>query len=369
MVSPISADVLQTGNWFELFVEAAGEAKLIVDREQRIVFANRSAEGLFGHCRAELLGQPIELLLPHRFRARHSRDVAHFFAAPTVRSMGAGRDLCGLRKDGTEVPIEIGLSPIDTPAGLFTLASIINISARKHADEIHQQMTALVESAEDAILTKSLDGIVRTWNPGAERLLGYRADEIIGKPVTLLLPENRQNEETMILDRIRRGERVAHFETVRQRKDGSQIDVSLVISPIRDRTGCIIGASKIMRDITARRRAEAELHRSNSELKRANQELDNFVYTASHDLRSPLTGVGTLAQWILEDDTTLGTESRERLTLIQGRIERMKLCPRRPARPADGETLKCPCVGRGNCRYGACSERLLDPLRCVSGWR
>ncbi len=445
MVSPITAKELQTGNWFELFVEAAGEAKLIVDREQRIVFVNRSAESLFGYSRTELIGQPIEWLLPHRIRTRHSSDVAHFFAAPTVRPMGAGRELYGLRKDGTDVPIEIGLNPIEmdgvvftlasiiditerkraterfrlvveaapnamimidrdglialanrnaedrfgysraellgrpiemlvpqrfrgrhpglvadffaAPAlrsmgegrelyalrkdgtevpveiglnpiemagALFTLASIIDISTRKRADEVHQQMTALVESAEDAILTKGLDGIVRTWNPGAESLLGYRADEIIGKPVTLLLPEDRQDEEAMILDRIRRGHRVAHFETVRRCKDGSRIDVSLMISPIRDRAGRVIGASKIMRDMTARRRAEDELHRSNAELKRTNQELDDFVYTASHDLRSPLTAVGTIAQWILEDDTSLSTESRERLVLILGRIERMK---------------------------------------------
>ncbi len=127
-------------------------------------------------------------------------------------------------------------------------------------------MSAVVESAEDAILTKTLEGIVRSWNPAAELLLGYRAEEMIGESVTRLIPEDRQEEETMILERVTRGERVAHLETVRRRKNGSLIDVSLTISPIRDGNGHIVGASKIMRDITERHRAVAELKRSHERI-------------------------------------------------------------------------------------------------------
>jgi PAS domain S-box-containing protein len=200
-----------------------------------------------------------------------------------------------------------------------------DITERKRAEEVQQRITALVEFADDAIVTKGLDGVVRSWNPAAERLLGYRAEEIIGQPVTRLLPEDRQEEETMILDRLRRGERISHFETIRRRKDGSLVQVSLSISPIRDHAGIIVAASKIMRDITERKRAEDELRRSNAELQQRNKELDDFVYTASHDLRAPLTAVSKVAQWILDDDGALTAESRARLALIQGRIERMKL--------------------------------------------
>lgn len=199
-----------------------------------------------------------------------------------------------------------------------------DITDRKRAEEVQQSMAALVESAEDAILTKGLDGIVRSWNPGAERLLGYRADEIIGQPITRLLPSDRQDEESMILDQLRKGERVSHFETVRRKRDGSLVDVSLTISPMFDHSGIVVGASKIMRDISERKRAENELRRINEDLARKNQDLDDFVYTASHDLRAPLTGVGTVAQWILDDDGAISAESRARLVLIQGRIERMK---------------------------------------------
>jgi hypothetical protein len=199
-----------------------------------------------------------------------------------------------------------------------------DITDRKRAEEVQQRMAALVESADDAILTKGLDGIIRSWNPGAERLLGYRADEIIGQPISRLLPPDRQDEELMILDQLRKGKRVSHFETVRRRRDGSLVDVSLTISPMFDHSGIVAGASKIMRDISERKRAGDELRRSNEDLARKNQDLDEFVYTASHDLRAPLTGVGTVAQWILDDDGAISAESRARLVLIQGRIERMK---------------------------------------------
>jgi two-component system sensor kinase FixL len=321
-------DRFHSAGWFELIVERIPDALLMADRDGRIVFVNQKVEVLFGYARSELIGRPLELLVPPRFRARHLDDVAGFFSEPKARLMGAGRELTGLRKDGIEVPIEIGLSPIDTAEGMFTLASLIDITqritARKRAEEVEQQMSALVESADDAILTKSLDGIIRSWNPGAERLLGYRADDIIGQSGTRLIPADRQNEESMILGQIQKGHRVAHFETVRRKSDGSLIEVSLTISPIRDRLGSVIGASKIMRDITQRKRTEEELRRSNDELAKINADLEEFVYTASHDLRAPLTGVATVAQWILTDDDSLGAESRERLTLIQGRIERMK---------------------------------------------
>jgi PAS domain S-box-containing protein len=309
---------------FRLVVEAAPNAMLMVDKDRRITLVNRNTELLFGYARADLIGESVDKLVPERVRARHGGLVTHFFSKPESRSMGEGRKLYGRRKDGSEVPIEIGLNPIEVGGELFTLASIIDITARVRAEEVEQQMAALVESADDAILTKSLDGIIRSWNPGAERLLGYRAEEMIGQPVSRLIPDDRQHEESMILAKMTSGQRVANFETVRRRSDGSTVHVSLTISPIRDRTGHVVGASKIMRDITRQKRVEDDLRSSNNELERINAELDEFVYTASHDLRAPLTGVKSVVQWILDDDPSLTAESRERLKLIQGRIERMK---------------------------------------------
>ena len=321
---PLEPELLRSRDWLELIVEGVPSAILIADQDRRILWVNRNTEGLFGYPREELIGQAHRDACPCAVPRSSSGDVQAFLQAPNARPMGAGRELFGLRKDGGEVPIEIGLNPVRTAAGLITLASIIDITGRRRAETVQQEMAALVESADDAILTKSLDGIVRSWNSGAERLLGYRADEMIGQPVMRLLPDDRQDEETMILDRIRQGQRVAHFETIRRRRDGSLIDVSLTISPIRTAAGVVIGASKIMRDISERKRQEDDLRRRNAELQQMNKELDDFVYTASHDLRSPLNGVHSVTQWILDDDASLTSESRARLVLIQGRIERMK---------------------------------------------
>jgi PAS domain S-box-containing protein len=129
---------------------------------------------------------------------------------------------------------------------------------RLSVDRAAQHYVAIVESSHDAILSKDLDGVILSWNRGAQRLFGYTAEEAIGRSVTMLIPADRPNEEPMILDRVRRGERIDHYETIRQRKDGSLIDISLTVSPIKDRKGNIVGASKIARDISDRRRIQQQ---------------------------------------------------------------------------------------------------------------
>jgi PAS domain S-box-containing protein len=135
---------------------------------------------------------------------------------------------------------------------------LVDISARKRADADAQRLASIFESSDDAIISKDLDGIISSWNRGAERIFGYTAEEVIGKPVTILIPEERMSEEPEILDRIRHGKRIDHYDTVRRRKDGSLIDISLTISPLKDADGRIIGASKIARDITERKRAQEQ---------------------------------------------------------------------------------------------------------------
>jgi PAS domain S-box-containing protein len=246
----------RTQERFRLIVEAVPNAVVIVDRGQRITLINRAADRLFGYPRDELIGQPIEILVPERFRDRHAGYVELFLARPDARAMGAGRELFGRRKDASEVPIEIGLNPLDTPEGLLTLVSITDVSERRAAEQLRLDMAALADTTEDAIVTKNLDGIVGSFNARAEQLLGYRAEEIIGKPITLLVPEDRMTEELSIMEQISRGQRVSHLETIRQRKDGSKLDVSLTISPIRDRRRTVIGAAKVMRDITEHKRTQ-----------------------------------------------------------------------------------------------------------------
>jgi PAS domain S-box-containing protein len=250
---------IQSEKLLQLAVEASPNAMVLVDSGGGIVLVNSQTEKLFGYLRKDLLGQKLEILLPGRFHATHPEHMRGFFAAPETRSMGSGRDLYGLHKDGSEIPVEIGLNPITTGDGIFVLASIMDITARRRMEQSLQLMAAIVESSDDAIISKDLNGVIQSWNRGAEQIFGYSAAEMIGQPMSMLFPPDRADEETQILACLRRGERLTHFETVRMRKDGERIEVSATISPIYNAAGRVIGASKVARDITERKRSQAAL--------------------------------------------------------------------------------------------------------------
>lgn len=176
-------------------------------------------------------------------------------------------------------------------------------------------LAAIVESSDDAIVSKDLNGIVTSWNQGAERVFGYTAEEMIGQPILLLIPADRPNEEPAILERIRRGQRVDHYETIRRRKDGTLINVSVTISPLRNAEGRIMGASKVARDVTEQKRLEAELRRYASDLAEQHRQKDEFLAMLAHELRNPLAPMRTALEILRlrAEDPTLVHRVRETL--------------------------------------------------------
>jgi PAS domain S-box-containing protein len=196
------------------------------------------------------------------------------------------------------------------------VGSSTDITERKRAEQATRLLAAIVESSHDAIVSKSLNGVITSWNKGAERLFGYAADEAVGQNITLIIPPERRDEERTILEQLTRGERVDHFETVRMRKDGSLLDVSLTISPMKDASGCVVGASKLARDITERKRAEEALRQAQTDLAHASRltTMGEFTASLTHEVKQPIaaivTDANTCVRWITRDEPDL-KEARE----------------------------------------------------------
>jgi PAS domain S-box-containing protein len=244
---------------YRALLEAAPDAIVVVNQSAVIVLVNAQAEKLFGYRRDELIGKPAAILVSEHSRDQHSKQHSRFLAAPPERPTVVGLDLLGLRKDGTQFPAEIRLSPLDTKGGVLVSSAIRDISDRRRTEEDLRRLASIVAYSDDAIVGKTMEGIITSWNTGAERIYGYSPGEAIGQPVTMLVPADRLDEVPRMLECLRRGETVDHFETVRLRKGGKEVEIELTVSPIRDALENIVGASTIGRDISVRKAAEKHL--------------------------------------------------------------------------------------------------------------
>ena len=275
-------------------VESSEDAIIGKTLEGTILTWNAGAEHVYGYSAAEAIGRPMTLLLPEDRpdeeaeildRIRQGQRVEHF---ETVRR----------RKNDERIDVSLTISPIRDRSGRIVGASHVarDITDRRRLDEQLRHLAAIVESSADAIVSKTLEGTIFTWNAGAEDTYGYTAEEAIGRHMSLLLPADRPDEEAEILDRIGRGQSVEHFETVRRRKNGDLIDVSLTISPVRDQSGRVVGASHVARDITERKRLEEQL--------RHTQKLEGIGVLAggvAHDFNNLLTGILGNTSLAMED--------------------------------------------------------------------
>ena len=233
-------------------VESSDDAIVSKDLNGTIVSWNRAAERMFGYTATEAIGRSIRMIIPADRQSEEDMVLGRIRAGEAITHFETIRQ----RKDGTLIPISLTVSPIHDEAGQVIGASKIarDISERTQAETARRRLAAVVESSDDAVITKDLTSIVTSWNPAAERMFGYTAAEAIGKSIRMLIPDELQSEEDVVLARIRAGEKIDHYETIRQRKDGARLNISLTVSPIRNADGEIVGASKIARDVTERAR-------------------------------------------------------------------------------------------------------------------
>lgn len=281
--------------WYQDLVELAPDAAVLIDSEGRIVLVNQQTERLFGYPRQELIGQRVEVLVPERFRRRHTVHRDGYFGEPKMRGMGTGVELSGLRKDGTEFPVEISLSPLRTAQGLFATASIRDASERRRAQ---QKFKDLLETAPDAMIILDAGGVIRLVNAQAERLFGYQRESLTGKPVEILVPERLRDRHAGHRANYFHSPKVrgmgAGLELAGRRKDGSEFPIEISLSPLQTEDG--LWATAAVRDITERKAVEHKLARYTEDLERSNHDLGQFAYVASHDLRAPLRSLMSFSQ-------------------------------------------------------------------------
>jgi PAS domain S-box-containing protein len=307
-----------TDGFYKALVDSSSDAIVSVDLDDLIITWNSAAERMFGYEKAHALGQPITMLLPVNVVSNGQPRLARRIETGSVTDHYA---TVRRHRDGSHVNVWLTVSPIRNDPGLVIGASIIAraVGALEReqgrvcdAETATQRLAAIIEGSDDGIVSKTLDGIVTSWNPGAERIFGFTAEEMIGASITVLFPPDRLNEEPQILERLQRGERVDHFETVRRRKTGELIDVSVTISPVRDSSGTIIGASKIARDISAWKKVqqrlaayatemEAKVTERTATLQDTISELEAFSYSLSHDMRAPLRAIQSFTEIVIED--------------------------------------------------------------------
>jgi len=302
-------------------VDSSNDAIISNDLNGMVTTWNAAAGRIFGYDAQDIVGHSVMTIVPPELQREQLEVMRRITQGEPVEHFETQR----LRKGGEHIDVALTISPLRNTAGIITGASQIarDISERRRTEETRIRLAAIVESSDDAIISKDLDGIITSWNSGAKRLFGYEADEIVGHSVMRLIPRELHSEEPMILARLRAGQRVEHYESKRRRKNGELIDVSLTISPIKDSTGKVVGASKIARDITERKRSEAALIE-----KEKLAATGRMAAAIAHEVNNPLESIMNLA-YLLTHDPGISPRAKYYSDLLLQEVERASEITRR----------------------------------------
>jgi PAS domain S-box-containing protein len=287
----------------------------VIDEHGCIEEFNPGSETIFAYSREEVIGQNVNILMPEPYHNEHDAYLKNYLEDGPSKILGRDREVTGMRKGNSTFPMQLNVSEARLNNHRIFTGFIQDITKRKQIESVSRQFEAIVQSSDDAIMSKTLDGIITSWNPGAEILYGFSAEEMIGDSPLKMYPPERVDEERYFLERIGQGERINHSETIRIRKDGTLIDVSMTLSPILDEAGKVTGVSGIARNITQSKQMARELQTAKELAETANRAKSVFLANMSHEIRTPMNALLGLTRLAME--TELAPQQQDYMHKIQ----------------------------------------------------